>query len=56
VAKSRDELEHLAELSAELDLQDSEDRGQFWELIKSLTREEWLELAEIHERRARELG
>jgi hypothetical protein len=56
VAKSRDELERLAELTADLDLQVSEDSRRFWELVKSLTREDVLELAEIHARRARELG
>ena len=52
VAKTNEELERLAQLSAELDLRDSEDRGRFFELIRLLTREEVLRLAEIHKRRA----
>jgi hypothetical protein len=50
---SNQELERLAELSAELDLGDSEDLRRWVELIGPLKREEVLRLAEIHRRRGR---
>ena len=56
-ARSNEELERLAEQTAYLDLDDSEDRRRYFELIGPLTKEEMLRLAEIHQRRGRgELG
>jgi hypothetical protein len=52
VAKTNEELERLAQVSAELDLRDGEDLNRFFELVRSLTKDEVLRLAEIHERRA----
>jgi hypothetical protein len=52
MAKTNEELEHLAQVSAELDLRSSEDLNRFFELIGPLTREEVLRLAEIQGRRA----
>jgi hypothetical protein len=45
-------LERLAAQTADLDLENAEDSGRFFELIGQLTREELLRLAEIHQRRA----
>jgi hypothetical protein len=50
-ARSNEELERLAKQVANLDLEDSEDRRRYFELIGPLTREEVLRLSEIHQRR-----
>lgn len=52
VAINNQELERLAELSAELDLRNSDDLKRYFELISRLTRAEVLKLAELHRRRA----
>ncbi len=52
MARSNEELERLAEASAELDLENSEDRRRYFELIAPLPKEDALRLAEIHRRRA----
>jgi hypothetical protein len=52
VTKTDAELERIAEVSVDLDLRDSEDRNRFFELVRPLTKEDALRLAEIHERRA----
>jgi hypothetical protein len=44
-------LERLAAQTADLDLEDAEDRSRYFELMGQLTREELLRLAEIHQRR-----
>ena len=45
-------VERLAAQTADLDLENAEDRSRFFELIGQLTREDLLRLAEIHQRRA----
>ena len=45
-------LERLAAQTADLDLENTEDRCRFFESIGQLTREELLRLAEIHQHRA----
>jgi hypothetical protein len=51
--KTCEELERLADAVMELDLDGSkEDRLKFFQLIKKLTKQELLCLADIHKRRA----
>jgi hypothetical protein len=55
--KTYEELERLADAVLELDLAGSkEDRLKHFQLIKELTKQELLCLADIHERRAAVLG